>query len=259
MKLGVALEATGLPLRAGLAKAAKLGVAGIQFDAVGELAPPRLSATGRRELVHLLRSHNLSLAAIVCPLRRGLDESTDLEQRLDRLRQAMSLSFDLGARLVAIDAGRIPSESDDPRRLTMQESLSALGRHGDHIGAMLALRTGAESGESLAKLFNRIDSGAVGVNYDPACWLSNDFDPLHELSAVSRRVVHVYAKDARRVSALQRSAAVPLGHGDLDWMQIVATLSAMEYRGWIVVERTGDRKSELEVAASVSFLRRLGA
>ncbi len=55
IKLGVRLESFGLPLRHALTAAGKLGVHGIQVDAVDELSPKNLSETGRREFRHLLR------------------------------------------------------------------------------------------------------------------------------------------------------------------------------------------------------------
>ena len=53
--IGVRLESLGLPLPPALDEAARLGVGGVQIDAVGDLSPDRLSQTGRRELRHLLR------------------------------------------------------------------------------------------------------------------------------------------------------------------------------------------------------------
>src|SRR5215468_7164733 len=111
MKLGVTLESLSLPVRRGLFEAQRLGLAGVQVDAVGDLAPDRLSDTGRREFRHLLRSHGLELSALGCPLRHGLDERTNLDARIDRVRQVMSLSFDLGARRVIVQAGQIPERA----------------------------------------------------------------------------------------------------------------------------------------------------
>ena len=83
LRLGIHLESLGLPLRRGLQEAARLGVAGVQLDAAGDLSPHALSQTGRRELRHLLRSHNLELTALGCPLRHGLDapENQDARQK----------------------------------------------------------------------------------------------------------------------------------------------------------------------------------
>ena len=68
LKLAACLESLGLPLRRGLQEVERMGVTGVQVDAVGDLAPRALSQTGRREFLHLLRAHNLELAALGCPV-----------------------------------------------------------------------------------------------------------------------------------------------------------------------------------------------
>src|SRR5262249_5227451 len=146
-KIGVRLESLGLPLRAALEQARRMGVAGVQVDAVGDLSPERLSQTGRRELRNLLRTHNLELTALGFPMRRGLDVPEGLQERIDRLRGVLALGFDLGPRIVVADGGRIPEAVDDPRMQHMTEALLALGHHGDRVGAVLALETGLNSGD----------------------------------------------------------------------------------------------------------------
>src|SRR5262245_2982072 len=256
MKLGVSLEACGAPVRTALARAARLGIPGVQCDAVSDLAPQRLSATGRREITHLLRSHNLALTALVCPLRHGLDVALDLEPRLAHTRNVLSLSFDLGARIVIVEAGRIPQSEDDPSAGPMIDALTNLGRHGDRIGTVLALQTGFESGLALAGFLARIDSGGLGVNFNPAHLLLNGFEPVAQLSALRGRIVHVHATDARRGSAGRAAGAVALGHGDLDWLQLAGTLASLEYHGWVVLERAGVT-SESDIATGIALLRRL--
>jgi sugar phosphate isomerase/epimerase len=257
MKLGVTLESLSLPVRRGLFEAQRLGLGGVQVDAVGDLAPDRLSDTGRREFRHLLRSHGLGLSALGCPLRHGLDDRTNLDARIDRVRQVMSLSFDLGARRVIVQAGQVPDKPDDPRAAALAESLLALGQHGDRIGAVLALETGLESGETLKAFLDRLDTGGLGVNYDPANMLLNGFDPIANLTPLKERIVHTHAKDARRGAASRAAQEVPLGHGDIDWMQYLGILSALEYRGWVVIERETGANRAADVAAGVAFLRRL--
>src|SRR5262245_24452408 len=95
-KIGVHLESLGLPLRRALAEVARMGVPGIQIDALGDLSPENLSQTGRREFRHLLRSHNLEVTAVGCPLRRSLDTEQELQPRLEHVRNVMRLSYDLG-------------------------------------------------------------------------------------------------------------------------------------------------------------------
>src|SRR6516225_8332986 len=115
LRIGVRLESLGLPLRRALAEAGKLGVAGVQVDAVGDLSPNQLSQTGRREFLHLLRAHNLELTALGCPLRRGLDTTQDQQPRIEHVRKVMSLSFELGPRVAIVQAGQVPEDAADPR------------------------------------------------------------------------------------------------------------------------------------------------
>src|SRR6516165_580563 len=127
IKIGVRLESFGLPLRRALQEAERLGVGGVQVDAAGDLSPNSLSQTGRREFLHLLRAHNLELTALGCPLRRGLDTTQDQQPRIEHVRKVMSLSFDLGPRIVIVQAGRVPEDAADPRSAVLSESLQALG------------------------------------------------------------------------------------------------------------------------------------
>jgi len=255
--IGVRLESFGLPLRRALQEAERIGVSGVQVDAVGDLSPNTLSQTGRREFLHLLRSHNLQLTALGCPLRHGLDTPENQEGRIDHIRKVMSLSFDLGPRIVIAQVGRVPSEDEVSARTTLlTEALTVLGQHGDRSGTVLALETGLESGAALRKYLDRFDTGGLGVNLDPANLLMRDFDPYESARALQGKVVHCHAKDARKSGASRAAQEVPLGAGDIDWMRFLSVLEEIEYRGWLVAERETGGGGPQEMAAAVGFLRR---
>lgn len=257
LQIGIRLESLGLPLRRALQEAEQLGVGGVQVDAVGDLAPNQLSQTGRREFRHLLRAHNLVLTAVGCPLRHGLDTAENQQARIEHVKNALSLSFDLGPRRLIVQPGRIPPEADSPAARRLTESLLALAHHGDRTGTVLALETGLESGEELRRFLERFDTGGLGANFDPANLLMNGFDPYESARALQGRIVHAHARDARQVSSSRSSQEVPLGHGDIDWLQLLSVLEEIEYRGWLTIEReTGDQR-RADVAAGVGFLRRL--
>jgi L-ribulose-5-phosphate 3-epimerase len=257
LRIGVRLESLGLPLRHGLQEIARQGVAGVQVDAVGDLNPKTLSQTGRREFSHLLRAHNLELTALGCPLRHGLDTALDQEARIDHLRDVLSLSFDLGARIAIVAAGRIPEDANDPRAQLLTEALLALAHHGDRTGTVLALETGLESGPALRQFLDRFDTGGLAVNLDPANLLLGGFDPYESTRALHGRVVHGHAQDARQAGPNRTGQLVPLGHGDIDWLRYVSVLEEINYQGWLVIEQeTGDTRLR-DVAAGVKFLRRL--
>jgi sugar phosphate isomerase/epimerase len=245
-----------LPFRKALLEAQRLGVAGVQFDAVGDLSPAQLSQTGRRELRNILRSHNLELTAVGCPLRRGLDVAEDQQPRLERIKQAMTLSYDLGARIAIVQAGQVPEDQASTRARLLHDALEVLGRHGEHVGTFLALETGLESGAVLAEYLRTFDSGSLAVNFDPANLLLHGFDVYDSLRQLHGKVVHAHAKDARAASASRAAQEVPLGQGDIDWMLFVATLEEIEYQGWLTLERESGSDRLRDLADGVALLRR---
>lgn len=257
LRVGIRLEALGLPLRRALREAQRLGVRGVQADAAGELSPHTLSQTGCSAFRHLLGSHNLELTALGCLLRRGLDSPEDQQQRIDHIEAVLGLSVDLGSRIAVVQAGRVPEKADDPRAPLLTEALRVLGRHGDRVGAVLALETGLESGAVLGAFLDRFDTGGLGVNLDPANLLMGGFDPYESARALHGRVVHSNAKDARVSGASRTAQEVPLGHGDLDWTRYLAALEEIQYRGWLTVAREGGDNRVGDVATGVGFLARL--
>jgi L-ribulose-5-phosphate 3-epimerase len=258
LKIGVCLRSLGLPLKPALVQCQKLGVLGVELDAAGELSPRHLSETGRRELKHLLRSHNLELASLGCPLRHGLDAADNQEGRIDHVRQVMTLAFDLGPRQVMVHAGKIIEDEQDPRRLRLNEGLTALAGHGDRIGVTLALAGGVDSPDLLEKCLAHFDSGSLAVDHDPAGLLMNGHDPFGAATLLARRIVSVRIRDARTAMSGRTVQEVPLGHGDLDWMRVLASLEEIGYRGWGVIERNGGTNPGGEIAAGVGLLRRIG-
>jgi sugar phosphate isomerase/epimerase len=216
--------------------------------------PRSLTQTGRREITHLLRSHDLAVSAISCPLRSGLDVAENLEPRLDHIRDTMALAFDLGPRLVIVPVGEIPAKEDDPAFGLLKESLLDLGRHGDRTGVMVALDGGVDSPATLVSFLDRLDVGSLGINFNPAHLVIAGHDPHDAVKTLGRRLIYAHAQDARRISP-NRMGTVPLGHGDLDWLQLLADFEEIGYRGFLTV--LGADRAEL--ANGVNFLRRFVA
>lgn len=256
-KIGLRLECLGLPLRTGLQEAARLGVAGVQLDATGDLAPDALSQSGRRALVVLLRTLNLELSALGCPLRRGFEAAEDQQQRLEHVEKVMTLAYDLGPRIVIVSPGQVPEKEDTPEARRMREGLTALGQYGDRVGTTVALETGLEAGDVLAKYLATFDTGSLATNVDPANLLLHGFDPFAAVRDLAGRIAHTHARDGRKASTSRAAREVPLGHGDIDWLSWREALEQVEYRGWVVVEREEGDTKRADVEAGVAFLRRI--
>ena len=87
-----------------------------------------MTETGRREFRHLLRSHNLDLAALGCPLRRGLDVADRSRDRrfevgeVDRLGQEIERAAIHGG----ADVGHVAVGRYDHRRQILFAGLQFL-------------------------------------------------------------------------------------------------------------------------------------
>lgn len=109
------------------------------------------------------------------------------------------------------------------------------------------LGTDVESAEEVERLLESTD---VSLCLDTGhLWLAGG-DPLAGLRDWAPRIKQVHIKDASRSIAARSAAAggdmmdmvtaggfTPLGAGDLDLAEIVATLRAIGYTGWIVLEQ----------------------
>ncbi len=266
-QLGVVLESLGLPVRGGLSAAAKLGVQGVQVDAVGDVAHDALGTTGRREFRNLLRSFNQTLAAVSVPLRHGLDTFAHQQQRIDHIKAVMQLAYDLGANKVVVPLPRLPKPDEKPaadptpflffkepsKGELLREALVALGGHGDRVGVTVCVEAGLDSGAATAAYLDGFESGSLRVTFDPANFLSNGHDPLASLMSLGKRVRHAHARDVRTGTAAGGATEVAVGAGEVEWLSLVAGLSATDFGGFVCVERGGEAA---DVPGGVAFLRR---
>jgi sugar phosphate isomerase/epimerase len=225
-------------VREQLIAAAKLGAKGVVLDAVGDIAPERLSDSGRRDLRHLLRSTELALVALGLPTRRPFDTLDQLDDRLRRAENACALAYELGARLVLARVGAVPPESEAARRAAFLSAAAELGRRADHRGVRLAIEAGTEAGDVLKGVLDALDAPGLAASIDPASLLQHRVDPAAATRALADWVAHAYANEtapspAAPTSFSPRGAAVP--NGALDWEEYLGALEEINYRGFLTI------------------------
>jgi sugar phosphate isomerase/epimerase len=122
---------------------------------------------------------------------------------------------------------------------------------------MLALEIGLDAPETVRDYLATFDVGSLKVNYDPANMLVNGFDPVRSLMPLAGLIAHTHARDARKTTVSRGAQEVSLGGGDVDWLSYVATLTALEYRGWLTIERDGSGERIKEIERAAAFLKRM--
>jgi sugar phosphate isomerase/epimerase len=207
------------------------------LDAVGDLAPERLSVTGRRDLRHLLRSTELSPIALSLPTRRPFDTLNQLEDRLKRAEQACALAYELGTNLVLARLGPVPPESEAPRREVFVSALAELGVRAGRRGVRLAAETGTESGATLRTVLDGQDPTGLAASIDPASLLQNGIDPVAAVRGLGPWVAHAYATDSSTnvVARVPHPRGFGFGPGVLDWEEYLGALEEIDYRGFLTI------------------------
>ncbi len=231
------------PAREQIHEAARLGARGVVLDASGELAPHRLSETGRREIRHLLRSVELPLAALALPTRRPFDSPDQLDDRIRRADSSFAMAYELGTKIVLARVGAVPPEDDTARLEAFTTALRDLGTRAEHRGVQLAIETGAEPAEPLKAFLEKMGLPALAVSIDPAAALPAGTDPIASARLLGGWIVHAYANDAVHTSA--SAAANPRGFGfrpgGLDWEEYLGALEEIGYRGFLTIWPASDQ------------------
>jgi sugar phosphate isomerase/epimerase len=257
VKLGVELASLRMPLKKGLLTARDLGAEAVEIDLRGELSAEDLTRTGVRHVRKMLDDLNLRVSAVAFRTRRGYATLQDLEPRIEATKRALATAYELGTNAVVNSIGSIPPDGDAAAMSTLLDALAELGRYGQKVGAFLAAETGANSGEQLATLIERLPASAIGIDFNPAKLILEGHSPRAAVEALAPHVLHVHATDATRDLSVGRGIEVPLGQGNADFPELLGVLEEQQYRGYITVARHETDHPLTDVRQSLMFLRNL--
>lgn len=256
MRVGLRLEAMEAPVRAAVETAARMGAAGVEIDAAGELAPDPLTQTGRRHLAHLIRSHGLDLAGLGLVTRHGFDEPDRLDARVAHARKVLGLAHDLGAPFVVHSLGHVPQDPQSPRSLAFRDAVSAIAREAERVGVRFAVETGLDEPAVLAKFLEETNTPVLGVVYNHAHLLAKGAPMDANIERLGPHLVGVHVKDVVRTgSTLSGFRETPIGEGEIDWARLVSLLASVEYEGFLTVDREDSKRPVDELERGIAHLR----
>jgi sugar phosphate isomerase/epimerase len=258
IKIGVQLASLRLAFKKALPRVAQMGATAVEIDARGELKPREITRTGLRQIRKWLDDYGLKVCAVGFRTRRGYDVVQDLQPRIEATKEALQFAYDLGCSVVVNQVGQVPIAEDSPSAWsTLTDSLAEIGRFSQQVGAWLAMETGTESGEEMARLLQALPQGSAMVSFDPGNLIINGYSPLEAVRVLGAHIVHVHAKDAVRDLAQGRGLEVPLGRGSADFPALLAALEEHQYRGYFTVERQHSPQAEEEIGLAVQYLRNI--
>lgn len=261
LKIGVQVASLRMPFKKALPHIAKMGATAVELDARNMFNAREMSETALRQIRKWLDDYNLQVCAVSFRTRRGYDVAEDLQSRIEATKSAMSFAYSMGTSVVINQVGQVPSQEEidanDPRWETLRAALTDLGTYGQRAGAWLAMETGTESGEDLARLIAALPEGTATVNFDPGNLIVNGFSPSEAVRSLGPYITHVHAKDGVRDLAQGRGLEVALGRGSADFPNLLGQLEEFNYRGFFTIEREQSSDPLTEISLAAQYLRNL--
>ena len=229
---------------------AELGYQAIDISL--EVAPPYLPVpkphmvpeadAGTRRRVRRHAEHaGVAIAAVNAHtnLIQGLAEAR--RANFEFVKRSIGLAADLGAPYVVTGGGSkdiYGRESQFWEWLVVE--LRELVTEADRLGVTLAIEAGSPLGNLLhnlsrmQKLLSYEGLEQLRVLFDPAHYHIRGDSEVEAYEALSQRVVHVHAKDAR--GCLEDLEFPPLGMGEIDFDGLIGVMVAANYDGYLSVE-----------------------
>jgi sugar phosphate isomerase/epimerase len=254
-RLSVAAVSLSRDLRTALRRARDLGLAAVELDARGGLAPDQLTQTGLRQIRKWLGDEGIVVSAVTFRTRGGYADADRLEGRIAATKQALDLAHSLGARVVLNHVGDISPEAEGPQWQLLVDVLTDIGLWGQRVGATLCAEVGRASPPDLARLIAALPEAAVSCDLVTGAAIVHGHDPVAAVEMLGPHIESVHATDAVAGPFAGRGRAVALGTGQVDLPAVFAALEERAYRGWIGLEPVEERTAREELAAAIDYVR----
>lgn len=273
-KIGAMLESFKLPDREAIEMAAKIGAEGIQMYCTrGDHAPENMTAAKKSELLSMMDANGLVFSAVCGDLGHGFGKKELNPELVEKSKRILELAKELGTDIVTTHIGVVPSSPDHERYKIMQEACFELSRFADSMGSHFAIETGPETSSTLRSFLDGLDSKGVAVNLDPAnlVMVTGD-DPVKAVDNLAPYIVHTHAKDGVKLGECNPEVIygvvidhdpptatcfkeVPLGEGQVDWVNYLKALEKIGYNSFLTIEREVGNNPAKDIKTATHFLR----
>lgn len=151
---------------------------------------------------------------------------------LNYLKQSIRFAAEAGAPGVTTDEGPKPQWTTEEQdfvlmKYTLTEAAAVAEPRGIFIG-LEPHQQYSKTPEGLDKMYNLVDSPAIGINFDTGNSYIAGQDPIVWLESIKDRLVHLHAKDisvrhsqAERGKVTGTPAGCACGDGVIDWKKII--------------------------------------
>lgn len=258
-RIGIHIDDLRLDAKNGIRRASELAFRFAELSAVqGETAAWELSDSGRRHLHRFAEGNGVTLVALNADIPRlSWASGSTVDERIARTIGVLEMASAMKVPTVTTTLPAFGNEQnlDPPDGLV--QALEQIGAVADACNVALALRPTTLSGQSLTQLLSAVSCPALHVCLDPAELVMHGVDPLSSFDALAPHLGLAYARDATAGSRQRLGRETILGEGEVDLVGFLATLSAADYCGALVLRRTDAVSPAEELVDSRDRLRRM--
>jgi sugar phosphate isomerase/epimerase len=201
----------------------------------GEIIPADLDAEGIARVKRALQGLGVPSVGTSCRFTSP-DAAERARSRADAERY-LRLAADLGAESIRVFGGNLaPGDSLETGIGRIAESLNLLAPAAERAGVRIALEThdAMSAGRAVADVLAQVPSRTVGALWDSHHPYRMGESPEQTYRLLEGRILSTHVKDARRDG--ERWQLLPLGEGEVPVREMLATLAANGWGGWVTVE-----------------------
>jgi sugar phosphate isomerase/epimerase len=177
------------------------------------------------------------------------------ESNLLRIKAAIELTANMNVDFMSFHAGFI-DESQPEIFNKMSERIRTVADIAAFHNITLLMETGQETAADLAAFMRHIDHPNLGVNFDPAnMLLYGKGDPIEALKALAPWIKHIHIKDAvKSETPGEWGQEVAWGEGQVGADRFIDTLSEINYKGTLAIEREAGDQRMTDIKSAIAQL-----
>jgi len=196
------------------------------------------------------------------PTTLGLIPRQYRTERIAALKRWAEFAAAIGAPAVITHAGFIPENMTDPEYPGVVDAIREVAEHCKRHGVGFWFETGQETPVTLLRTIERVGTGNLGINLDPAnLILYGKGNPVDALDVFGRHVRNVHAKDGLYpTDGDNLGHEVAVGQGKVGFPALIRRLKELGFTGELIIEReiSGEQQAR-DIRVTVDYLRGLVA
>ncbi|MCK4601181.1 MAG: sugar phosphate isomerase/epimerase [Phycisphaerae bacterium] len=194
------------------------------------------------------------------PTTIGLVPPEYRQMRVEVLKKAADFAAKLKLASITTHVGFLPENPNDPMYDGAVGAIGQVAGHCADLGIGFWFETGQETPVTLLRTIERVATGNLGINLDPAnLILYGKANPIDALDVFGKFVRGVHAKDGLYpTDGDNLGKEVPLGEGKVNFPALAAKLKSLGFAGALTIEREiAGEQQIVDIKKAIELLRPL--